>query len=512
MKTAELAFLGSSESYDQLTIWLSDAENLCMEHTKIESRIESDGRELLRRIFEEHIALRGLGNQWDSITGSDGVLRTYKQVSTRTVVTLFGKIKVKRTGYSRPNASTLFPLDAILKLPTDSYSLNVRKAVAYEAAKSSFSEVCASIEQCYGIQIPKRQAEILATKSAVDFNEFYANDETTSQSSSSGTTKSDINDFVVLTTDGKGIVVRSEDLKEHTREKAAHAKAKLTKRVSRGEKRNRKRMATVASVYGIARYPRESSDIVDMLSGVKKDRRPRPKPNNKRVWASLELSQAEVIEQMFSEANRRDPNKKKSWICLIDGDPKQLRYIKNEAKRLDIDLIVILDIIHVIEYLWKAARVFFEEADPKSQIWVQKRIKDILEGKAGYVAGGIARSATLKKIKDSKRKPIDTCVNYIKKRTSMMRYDEFLKQGMPIATGVIEGACRHLIKDRMDVTGARWSLKGAESILRLRSIKSSGDFEKYWAFHETMEFIRNHEEIYENASILDQFRPGEAII
>jgi hypothetical protein len=135
---------------------------------------------------------------------------------------------------------------------------------------------------------------------------------------------------------------------------------------------------------------------------------------------------------------------------------------------LAINVVIILDIIHVIEYLWKAARIFHEEANKAGKRWVSKRLLKIRPGKASLVAFGQRRAATLLKIETTVRKPVDTCANYLLKHSQYLRYNEYLEQGMPFATGVIEGACRHLIKDRMDITGARWSLSFAPAILKLR--------------------------------------------
>lgn len=158
----------------------------------------------------------------------------------------------------------------------------------------------------------------------------------------------------------------------------------------------------------------------------------------------------------------------------------------------------------MIEYLWKAAWVFFSKGDPKAEAWVNERFVWVLEGKSSTVAAGIRRSATNRKLKKDEREAIDTCADYLLNKASYLHYDEYLANGFPIATGVIEGACRHLIKDRMDLTGARWSLDGAEAVLRLRSLKSSGDFPEYWLFHEEQEHIRNHKSKYKKPSVINK--------
>jgi len=198
----------------------------------------------------------------------------------------------------------------------------------------------------------------------------------------------------------------------------------------------------------------------------------------------------------LDEAFYRDPLSEKTWVALVDGNKPQIRYFKRMAKQNDLDLTLIIDIVHVIEYLWKAGRVFHPKSGPDLQSWVRNRILEVLRGKAGLVAGGMRRSATRRQLSDEDREPVDTCARYLLNYSPYLRYNHYLAKGLPIATGVIEGACRHLVKDRMDVTGARWSLTGAEAVLRLRALRSSRDFDEYWIFHETREYERNHQALY----------------
>jgi hypothetical protein len=470
---------------------------MIMKHSTVENIITSDGRELLRRLFEEHIGLRNIGDVGDGIIGADGIMRTHKKVRKRFLICVFGKIVIERLGYGARGHSIIFPKDAILNLPAESYSHGIRKIVAQEAAKNSYDEVVLSVKQITGVSLPKKTAEMLAHKAAMDFDAFYAKKDAPK-------TQQDPT-LLILTTDGKGVVMRKEDLREATRKKAESTKHKLQKRKSKGEKANAKRMATVASVYNIDRFIRTPEEIVREMKSTDSPI-PRPRPINKRVWASIEKTSEKVTAEIFDEALKRDPQKKTKWVFLVDGCPKQLKRIQTIAKKKEINITIIMDIIHVIEYLWKASRVFYEESSPEAERWVSDRLLLILHGKAPQVAAGIRRSATLRKISNQKRIPIDKCSGYLLKNKLYLKYHLYLKQGLPIATGIIEGACRHLIKDRMDVTGARWSLKGAEAIVKLRSLRSSRDFEDYWKFHEEQEYIRNHQSLYGDPTVLDRLK------
>jgi len=180
----------------------------------------------------------------------------------------------------------------------------------------------------------------------------------------------------------------------------------------------------------------------------------------------------------------------------VDGARHQLELVREAARRIGAEITIVVDFIHVLEYLWKAAYVFNKEGSKEAEEWVHVRLARILEGKASGVAAGIKQSATKRKLTLDQRKNADKCARYLLANAKYLRYHEYLRDGLPIATGVIEGACRHLIADRMDITGARWGLHGAEAILRLRSLRSSGDFDDYWVFHEEQERARNHEARY----------------
>jgi hypothetical protein len=156
------------------------------------------------------------------------------------------------------------------------------------------------------------------------------------------------------------------------------------------------------------------------------------------------------------------------------------------------DVIVIQDFIPVLEYLWKAAYCFYEPGTEKAETWVMNPALALLNGKLSDTAAGMRRSATRRDLSQEARVPVDKCADYLLKNKQRFDYTTALVNGWPIATGIIEGACRHRVKDRMDLTGAQWSLEGAEAVLRLRDLRSSRDFDNYMAFHRRQEHQRNY--------------------
>jgi hypothetical protein len=312
---------------------------------------------------------------------------------------------------------------------------------------------------------------------------------------------------LVLTFDGAGIIMRRDGLRELTRRKADEDALKpkvWPDRLKAGEKANSKRMAEVASVYSIEPHIRTTDDIVSDMGSirlVRPDEAPkRPRPVNKRVWASVERDMSEVIDEGFREALRRDPQRRRRWIVLVDGQLHQLGAINTAAKRHGVQVTIVCDFIHVMEYLWKAAHCFHDPGSAGARSWVTERARMLLDGvDPSQVAAGMRRSATLRGL--TNRKAVDTCAKYLKKRRAYMRFGAALAAGLPIASGVIEGACRHLVRDRLDCCGARWGVAGAEAVLKLRALYASGDFEDYWSHHLRCEHQRNHVAVYANGIV-----------
>jgi hypothetical protein len=492
--TEEKPFANSQRVFDELTARLASADVLRMMHGELERLLERNGRELLLQLLQDHLDLRGPGEACAEVVGSGGIVRPYARLGERGFKTIFGRAVVSRLGYSAHGEETLFPRDAELNLPPELYSHGVQRRAAEEVTKVSFDQAAAAIASTTGTTVPKRQLEELTARAAKDFDGFYEN-----RSADSIQQASESGPILVLSTDGKGIVMRPESLREETRKAAAKRDHKMSKRLSRGEKRNCKRMAQVATVFTIGALVRKPEDIVSDLGPVRDTAVVRPRPEHKRVWASVAKSPEEVIEQMFEEALRRDTAGDKRWVALVDGNRTQLALIKKLAKRHGVQPTIVLDVIHVLEYLWGAGFAIHGEGNPATQRWVSERFLEILRGNSSDVAAGMRRSATLRAMPDGDRAAVDDCANYLLKYRDYLHYDEYLAAGLPIATGVIEGACRHLIKDRMDITGACWGLESAEAVLKLRSLRSSGDFEEYWVFHEYAELGRNHLDLYQGA-------------
>jgi hypothetical protein len=203
-----------------------------------------------------------------------------------------------------------------------------------------------------------------------------------------------------------------------------------------------------------------------------------------------------VIARVFDEAERRDPKHSRDWVALVDGNVHQINRIKAEAATRNVTVVVVCDLVHVVEYLWKAAWSLHREADPAAEQWVRSQALTVLDGNALTVADTIRDQATKATLNPTQRKGADEAAAYLISKAPYLDYRTALAKGQPPATGVIEGPGRHIIADRFDVTKARWGLDGAQAILKLRALHSNGDWDNYWTYHLNQERHRVHESPY----------------
>jgi hypothetical protein len=479
-------FARSREMFASVVSELESAGTGRCTHGELEDLLTTRSRDLMRTMMQDHLDLRVVREQrQEEVTGADGVARTrVEQGHQRELAGVFGPVTVTRMAYRAPGAANLYPADGVLNLPEEKHSHGLRRLAAIESSRGSFQQATAAVERATGVRVGKRQLEQLAQAAAVDVDSFYARTRPGSRPAT---------DLLVLTADAKGIVMLPEALRETTRKTAAGSRHKLATRLSPGEKTGRKRMAELGCVYDATPVPRTPADIITR-PGSRRDRKARHGPVAEGKWLTASVTDdiPAVIGQVFDEAARRDPGQQRTWVVLVDGNRTQIEAITAEAARRRFTVHIVVDFVHVLEYLWKAAWSFFYSGDPEAERWVAEQAVKVLDGKAGDVVAGIRRRATRCGYSAAERKSADEAADYLTSKKPYLRYDRALQAGWPIATGIIEGACRHIVKDRLDVTGARWGLSGAEAVLTLRALLANGDFEPYWKFHLEQEHQRVH--------------------
>jgi hypothetical protein len=482
-------FAASRALFATLTAEMAGPAAAGMTACELERLLDERGREVMRQLLQDHCDLRAAREEGQArahrapATGTDGISRTRLEARHgRRLATLFGTVTVTRCAWRSPGAANWHPADAALSLPAGLHSRSLERLAAIEAARGSFDGAHAAITRQCGPVMGKRQLEESVTRSAADIPAFYA-----ARPPEPCTART----LLVISADAKGIVMRPGALRAATA-RAAERLGKMRTRLSAGEKPNRKRMATLVTVYDAAPAARRPHDVIAPPGGRHGRRDPRKGPRATARWlaGSVRRDPAEMITAAFDEATARDPGHHRTWVVLVDGAEHQLALIHAEAARRGAAIHVVIDLIHVLEYAWKAAWSLHAPGDPAAEDWVAVKALAILAGDSDRVARDITAEADAAGLTGAQRAGADACARYLTARLGCLRYDQALAQGWPIATGIIEGACRHIIADRLDIGGARWGLDGAEAVLTLRAVISNGDFNDYWDFHLAQEHQR----------------------
>ena len=312
-------------------------------------------------------------------------------------MTKFGQVTVSRIAYRSPGRANVHPADAALNLPEEKHSHGLRKMAAIESARGSMEAAGAAITRATGVGIGKRQLEEMIRRAAAHIDAFCL---------WRVIAPAPEDHALVLTFDGKGIVMLPGALRPATAKAAAAAQNKLATRLSPGEKNGRKRMAELACVYDAVPVPRAPEDIISTPVQKRRNQKaqaarpigkakPRePQAQGKWLTASVTDDIPAVIGAGFGEAERRDPGCKREWVVLVDGNSTQIEAATAEAAARGVTVTINIDFIHVREYLWKAAWSFFDKGEPAAEEWVAGQARKILHGEARQVAAGIRRRAT----------------------------------------------------------------------------------------------------------------------
>ena len=412
-------------------------------------------------------------------------LRRLPNRHTRRYVSIFGELTMTRWVYGTREGQTIeaVPLDAWLGLPAGEFSYVLEDWQQRLCVKESFGEATGDLAELLGVAPSVRAAEVMNRQMA-EFAPSFRLDQPPPPAKEEG-------ELVVYTADGKGIPMR-----RNSDQKCSHGQ-----RRTKGQKANKKQMSYVGAVYTIDRFVRTADDVLDELAR-KEAVAGRPIPRHKRVAAEMTQvidgeecnGRVSLFGKLSEEVHERNPGEKKTVVAVMDGEKalwEVLRFFLPSA-------VGVLDIFHVLERLWNAAHVFHAEGSTAAEEFVNGRLRMLLEGKVGRVIGGLRQMLKKRSLSGSKRRALNTVIGYFENNREHMQYDKYLAAGYPIGSGVAEGACRHLVKDRMEQTGMRWTVKGAQSLLNLRALYLNGDWQTFVAYRIEQEQKR----IYPHKTLL----------
>lgn len=435
------------------------------------ARVMALGLTMVKRVLAE----KGTGKSGATITLRDGREVPFHAIRSRRYRSVFGNLEIDRAYYWAPGLASSMPLEGSLNLPERCYSYLLREWLEHLGVEHAFEKAAATLETILGVRVPKRVVGLVAREAAPDVQSYYEQ--------KGAPDKETEGELLVGSIDGKGVPMRR-----------AEPRAKKL-RLGSGEKPNKKKEAVVTAVYTTDRHVRSPEDVTRHIrddatvAPPDHDLPERPKPRNKRLRATLGGKDAAFAE-VRRQFDERDPDQTMERVVLTDGDES----LQERAVALGTaaNLTIVLDIMHVLTYLWSAAYAFHAEGSAEASRWVMKKLEQLLQGKVGYVIGSLRQSKAKRKLSAAKQRALESAIRYMARNRAYMQYDVFLEQGYPIGTGVVEGACRNLVRDRMELVGMHWTQEGAEAILALRAIKLNGDWEPFWKHRVAQERQRRY--------------------
>lgn len=438
-------------------------------------RLLALGRQLLLLFF----TLRAQRSARTTFTTAEGVQLPYRRDTKRNYLSIFGKLPIWRPYFYQPEVGAASPLDAELSLGEDSYSDMVREMATHLGVYGVYHKVTDIMKRFFGLHLSSRvvQSFVLADANAV--LAYYEQKPAPDASSEAA--------VLAVQADGKGVPI----IMEMDQPSAV--------RLGKGQKHGRKKEALVTSAYTSAATPRTPESVLhsyyDLTTPPASPASPaRSGPCNKHIWATLDGKDT-ALERLAHHVEQRDGDHIDHHVALSDGcEALQTRLATHFP-----DYTLILDFIHANEYLWDAANALLGEEDPQRLPWMIDHTRQLLAGETAAVIADLRSLADAPATTARQRKQLEKTARYFERNLPYMDYATYLEHGWPIASGVIEGACRHFVKDRCELSGMRWSLSGAEHLLRLRAVAENDDWEDYHTFRKRERHERLYDQPYPSA-------------
>ncbi len=424
------------------------------------------GAQLLLLFFQ----MRSQTCSRDTLT-AEGQEIPYHSEQKRAYSSIFGEIPVWRAYFYASGVGGNTPLDAELSLGKDRYSDLLRETLDYLGIYVPYNKAGDIFKRILKSSVSTRVQQKLVADDALDVLAYYEQ--------KPAPTAADEAEILVIQADGKGVPIILE--------KSSPDPIRLGK----GQKRGRKKEAIVTTVYTIATNPRTPEDVINSFfqqnKEDKKSKTSPPKPKNKHIWATLDGKET-ALARLGQQADPRRGSHIQHKVALADGCEALQERIKEQFP----DFTLILDFVHANEYLWKVANSLLGESNERRTKWVKKQTALMLSGKTQEIVADF-RARAKKKTRTKKQvEKLDKTANYFERNLKYMAYDTYLANGWPIASGVIEGACRHFVKDRFELSGMRWEQGGAENLLRLRAVAENEDWDDYHLFRRQ----QRHQRLY----------------
>ena len=424
------------------------------------------GAKLLTLFF----VMRSQASSREPLNTREGQRLPYQRESKRNYVSIFGKIAIWRPYFYQSGVGGACPLDGELSLGQDSYSDLVREVCEYLGVYGIYHKTTEFLERLLGLRVSTRVIQQVITTDSAEVETYYAQKPAPAASEEA--------EVLVIQADGKGVPI----ILDQPTEQAV--------RLGKGQKRGHKKEAVVTTAYTIAATPRTSEEVVASffdLAAEDADRpaEMRPTPQHKHIWATLDGKDA-ALGRLAKQVAARDGPHIQHRVALCDG----CEALQTRLSARFHDFVLILDFIHANEYLWDVANTLLGETNQQRFPWMVEHTRQLLAGEAPQLIDEFRKRAQASQTTAAQRKQLLKTAGYFERNLPYMDYHVYLAHGWPIASGVIEGACRHFVKDRCELSGMRWSQQGAEHLLRLRAVAENDDWDAYHRFRRRQRHLR----------------------
>lgn len=419
------------------------------------------------------------------VLAPDGTPLTYHDQRPTTYSSVFGKVRFWRHFFTAPGQEGSCPLDAELSLPAHCYSDLLREWAVYGTTDASYRESQTVLERILGLSLSVQALETCVTQAGEDVTTFYEQPADPTVPVPAGT-------ILVVQADGKGVPMVQPPPQTPPM------------RLGKGQKHGKKKEAVVTGLYTIAPYPRTPQEVVATL--LQEPNRPEPaahpRPEGKELRATLE-GKAVAMRRLVERAAQCEGPHIQQRVALTDGAEALQQQVVTHFP----EYTLILDIIHATEYLWDTANALLGETHPQRLAWVRAYLEPLLAGQTDAVITALEAEIKDPTCTGTQRQAVRRTVGYYQRNRPYMRYDAYLARGWPIGTGVIEGACGHLVKDRLEQAGMRWTKGGAQGVLDLRAVRINGHWDAYWRFHRHQQ----HQRLYDTSAPVPERAEHQAL-
>jgi hypothetical protein len=423
------------------------------------------------QLMQLFLTYRSQIHQREVVVGEKAEEIPYHSERKRDYYSVFGKLAYQRPYFYRQGSGGRSPLDAALGMGADSYSDFLRELHEELSAHVPYEKTQTLLGRLLGIHLSKRVQQQLVTTDATDVDAYYEQKVAPPASEEAS--------ILVAQADGKGVpIVRPSQNSRKVR-------------LRRGEARSRKKAVVVSALYTIQPAVRTADDVLrTLLQEVDESERQFPeryRPQHKQIRGTLQGKDV-ALERLAQQIAKREGEHIQHRVALCDGD----QHLQAKLQHHLPDFTLILDFIHAYEYLWKAVTCLYGEKHPERLPWIRQQTQLLLTSRTPELIEQLRRLAEEDGRTAYQQKLLHKVAGYLEKNQDYMDYAACLRKGWPIASGVIEGACRHFVKDRMELSGMRWTETGAENLLRLRAVAENDDWDDYHDFRKLRRQQRLH--------------------